>query len=143
MAKYRKRADRALVVIQGVGALTDDRVIEGDYDRFVPGLLERYTEQHAAAEASLAKSILEAEDASVLENVLAVATAAAGPAGGDQEPDEAVSEAGGGGAEEEDPDMTWRKGDLLSYCEAAGIQREGLETKRELLHLIEEFEGGE
>ena len=42
MARYRKRADRALITIPGVGVISDDRVLEGDrFARFCPGLLEQ------------------------------------------------------------------------------------------------------
>lgn len=43
MAKYKKRSDKNLVVIPGVGPITsDDKILEGDqFDRFCPGLLER------------------------------------------------------------------------------------------------------
>lgn len=40
MGRYRKRSDRPVVVIPGVGVVREGQVLDGDYDRFVPGLLE-------------------------------------------------------------------------------------------------------
>ena len=41
MPKYQKRPDRPFVAISGIGVVKDDRVFEGDFDAYVPGLLVR------------------------------------------------------------------------------------------------------
>lgn len=44
MPKYQKRPDLPYAVISGVGVLKDDRVIEGEFDAYVPGILVQVQE---------------------------------------------------------------------------------------------------
>lgn len=120
MGKYQKRADKPVVVIPGKGAIADDRVIEGDFDRFVPGLLNRLADDVPASAPAPAP-------APVPEPVPESAPEPA--AESDPEP-ESESE------EEETPDMTWRKSELVEYAESTGLQLSGTETKHELLDMI-------
>ena len=118
MGKYQKRADKPVVVIPGKGAIADDRVIEGDFDRFVPGLLNRLE-----------------DDAPVTAPVSAPAPEPAPESEPAPEPapepePESNEEA------EETPDMTWLKSELVEYAESTGLQLSGTETKHELLDLI-------
>lgn len=41
MPKYRKRPNTRGVYVPGIGLLSDDREIEGDYELFVPSILVR------------------------------------------------------------------------------------------------------
>lgn len=51
MAKYRKRAELGSVYVPGVGRVTDDRLLDGDYARFVPALLVEVSDVPAPARA--------------------------------------------------------------------------------------------
>lgn len=49
MAKFQKRPDLGSIYVPGVGRVTDARVLEGDFDRFVPSLLVRMSDDAAPA----------------------------------------------------------------------------------------------
>lgn len=49
MAKYQKRPDLGSVYVPGVGRVTDARVLDGNFDRFVPSLLVRMPDEAAPA----------------------------------------------------------------------------------------------
>lgn len=135
MGKYQKRADKPVVVIPGVGAVANDRVLEGDFDRFVPGLLERLPDDGVAPAPapeleSQRPTLVEPEK--VTEPVLDAAT----------EEDEESEESEESEEEDEDeepvPDMTWLKHELVTYAENMGITLDGSETKNEILDAINE-----
>ncbi len=111
MGKYRKRADKPVIVIPGVGAVADDRVLEGDYDRFVPGLLE-----------------VAPEGAAVSAPAPAPKKAASVPAPALVPDPETESE--------DVPDMTWLKSELTEYAESMDLPLDGNETKQEILDAI-------
>lgn len=48
MAKFRKKSELGSVYVPGVGRVTDDRVLEGDFARFVPALLVEVTDDVSA-----------------------------------------------------------------------------------------------
>lgn len=119
MGKYQKRADKPVVVIPGIGAVANDRVIEGDFDRFVPGLLDRL-----------------ADDAPVSASAPAPAPAPEPAPEPEPEPEPAPEPDPEPEEEEETPDMTWLKSELVEYAESTGLQLNGTETKHELLDMI-------
>lgn len=111
MAKYKIREGLAMTVIPGVGAVKPGDVLDGDYDRFVPGKLQKVGE---SASAPTPKPEPKPKPA--------IATDEA------EEPEEEL--------EAEAPNMDWLKDDLVDYAEMRGLDTSG--TKAEILKRIEE-----
>lgn len=137
MGKYRKKAGKSVIVIPGVGAIANDRVLEGDYERFVPGLLERVPEGDSAPAP---EPELESQRPTLVEPEKVTEPVPAEPEEEPEEEEEASEEASEEEYEDEEPvpDMTWLKHELVTYAENMGIALEGSETKHEILDAINE-----
>lgn len=141
MRKFRKRSDKDMVIVPGVGPVRDDRVFEGDqYAKFCPSVLEEVVSEGPDTDRFVQPS-----------DVVATRAPAPAPAPASEPPPpppsapEVPSEAWSDDAdeeaeeveEEEVPDMSWRKKELIDYAEQLGLDVSGM-TKAEILEAIAE-----
>lgn len=128
MSFYVKRADRDIVVIPGVGAVSDGMVIEGNFDRFVPGLLVKVANPAPIAPVPPPpKSIAPVAPATP---VVAAKTEI------DAEPE--VEEA----LVPDPPSLDWTKAELTVFARGLGLDIKPALSKTDILDLIHASAGG-
>jgi hypothetical protein len=128
MPKYTVRDGLPMATIPGAGAVLPGQVIEGDYERYVPGKLKRVADGAPApkpAPKPPAPALVPAPPPAVAD------TEPPPP----EEPEEEVEE--DDEEEEERPSMDWRKDDIVAYASELQLDTSG--TKREILDRIDEY----